>query len=441
MKTLNTKTHRVFVVATLLCSLLTVSDSALLAQEGRADLPPGFESGRSPLLTYETKHLLGISVIPVEQGLEVVDIQDHSPVLDLKSPDDPNTRGKLEVHDVLISVDGMTVKNLEELRASLASCQGQCELKILNHHNQDVVVAIATPKVEEQPSIKVAVEAANTKKVHVIVAGLTNDPLLGRSIYVSQLKIESMFKAYIQQEQLHMTILSGDDCNAQMICETIQSQPVGFKDSLVFYYLGHGAFDPTYAVGDTYGGHFLDMPSGDLLRRTVWDHLNGMPARFKVFISDACNVESIADPEARIVADTGDRTISLVGPTALEWLFLGHSGSWDAMSARKGERAWYSPDVGGWFSDCFVRETLRSHEWARIADQLPTEVNKFYQVKKAEFLTRPATTEAITLAQLRSQGSMVPVLRNHARIDSQPPVSLDLKRTINQPYIVRKRLP
>ncbi len=418
-----------FVVAGVFFAMWPMDGPGLLAQQGQADLPSGFESGRSPLLQYEMKHLLGIGVTPVEGGLKVIEIQDRSPVLQLQVPDAPNELSQLEVNDVLVEVAGVPVRSLEELKTALAACQDQCELKILDHRTQGIVVAVVKPKLVEHPVMLAAAGPAKGKQVHVIVAGLTDDPLLGSSIIRTQTEIESMFKGEIPADELHLTLLTGDDCNAQKICETIQSQPVGFKDALVLYYMGHGAFDPRFAEGDFYGGHFLDIPSGDLMRRTVWDHLNAMPARFRVLVSDACNVEGAADPSAKIVAESRLVTKIVVGPTKLEWLFLGHSGSWDAMAARKGERAWYSPDVGGWFSKCFVEEVRLTQEWASLSNQLPTRVNEYYGKRKAEFLANPATTEAIALNQLQKQGSMVPILVNHARKDSQPPVPLDVKRT------------
>ena len=440
MSTFDIGRRWMFVVAGVFFAMWPMAGPELLAQQGQADLPSGFESGRSPLLQYEMKHLLGIGVTPVEGGLRVVAIQDRSPVLQLQVPDAPNEISQLEVNDILVEVAGVPVRSLEELKAALAVCQDQCELKILDHRTQAIVVAIVKPKQVEHPVMLAAAGPAKGRQVHVIVAGLTDDPMLGSSIIRTQREIESMFKGEIPLDGLHLTILTGTDCNAQKICETIQSQPVGFKDALVVYYLGHGAYDPRFAEGDPYGGHFLDIPSGDLMRRTVWDHLNAMPARFRVLVSDTCNIEGVADPSAKIVSESRQVTKIIVGPTKLEWLFLGHSGSWDAMAARKGERAWYSPDVGGWFSACFVEEVRLTQEWASLTNRLPARVNEYYGKRKAEFLANPATTEAIALDQLRSQGSMDPILVNNARKDSQPPVPLDLKRMFVQEVTVGVRI-
>ncbi len=426
-------------VSGVLFAVWPMNCPTLMAQQGQADLPSGFESGRSPLLQYEMKHLLGIVVQPVEGGLRVVEILERSPVLQLQLPNAPNEQSQLEVNDILVDVAGMPVRSLAELKAALAASPDRCELRILDHRTQGIVEAIVQPKAEEHPVMLAAAGPAKGKQVHVIIAGLTDDPLLGSSIKHTQSMLESMFTGEIPTEELHMTLLTGPDCNAQKICETIQSQPVGFKDALVVYYLGHGAYDPRYAEGDPYGGHFLDIPSGDLMRRTVWDHLNAMPARFKVLVSDACNVESAADPSARIRSEKRLISKVVVGPTKLEWLFLGHSGSLDTMAASKGERAWYSPDVGGWFSKCFVDEVRLHQEWSSLSNELPARVNAYYAKRRVEFLGEPATTESIAINQLRSQESMTPVLMNRTKKDSQPPVPLNVKRTFTQEISVGVR--
>jgi hypothetical protein len=217
------------------------------------------------------------------------------------------------------------------------------------------------------------------------------------------------------------------------IAKGIDNLTIGFDDCLFVYFLGHGAYDSRLQESDPFGGHFFDLPGTDLLRRTVWSHLDAKPARLKILVSDSCNVKGLVSSQNRsyTVESVFGRTVT--ESTNLEWLLLGHSGTLDINAASKDEYAWYSKIEGGWFTSAFVRLMNQDSRWNTVTSQLPAETNRVFQQNKRTFLGIPATTNPIEASALNQQRSMTPSVSADVDRDASPPFPVGISRNIGKP--------
>jgi hypothetical protein len=166
--------------------------------------------------------------------------------------------------------------------------------------------------------------------------------------------------------------LTGDDVTAENILRAVDDLDVQPTDALFFYYEGHGAYDPDLADGDSEGGHFLAMPSGDLRRSELMQHLKDKGARLTVCITEVCNVAATfhADPYEVVAPEpTEDRSVkdvATVTSASLERLLFDFTGVVDVNAADQGQSSW-STQQGGWFTQSFL-QTLDDDDQLRGVD-------------------------------------------------------------------------
>jgi hypothetical protein len=405
---------------------------AISAQSTQATFGEGFTlDGRSPLLEYSSQRRLRIEVVAVAEGLKVVKIYENSPVLRLRSPGDRKLVASMEVNDVIQSINGVPLRTGEDLVQELQTVGSECEIEVLDIRTNNLVTWMVKPADTFTPKMAAADQIDAPAKIHIIIAAATNDKNLGQSIELSVGNLQSMFHANVDPHSLNLQVLQGANCNAFGIASAIANLKVGFQDGIMIYYLGHGAYDATLVDQDPFHGHFFDFPGTDLLRRTVWGHLDSKPVRLRILISDACNNSSQAKLKVPPARAKSFEPKTVTRSTNLEWLLLGYSGDLDINAASRDEFAWYSNDLGGWFTESFVPVAGRNSDWGQVTEMLPREVNRVFQKNKRHFLGLPATTATVPIELLRSQSNLTPIISADLVRDDSPPFPQDVERTLN----------
>ena len=424
-----------------------VLSQALVGQERNANLVDGFESGMSPRLAYQSVRRLWVDVEPTSGGLLVTGLYPNSPARRMKSRDGTIPIAMLEPDDIILSIDGRATLTQQELANGIMASSQWCELVVRDRRTGKNRAWMAEPVWAnmpiQRPRPRIVAEAMESPtKLYAIVVAATNDPDLGRFIEHSLAELQSCLASGIEANRIELKVLSGDDCSAAQLIQALEELSPNANDALLVYYLGHGAYDPQFAKDDPYGGHFLDLPGKDLLRKTLWDQMESTYSRLRVLITDSCNVESVADPDARFLHELRTVERSIRGSTPLEWLFLGHRGRCDVGAASKGQFAWYSRDIGGWFTNRWIATSDKSSSWTEVRDRVIPATEELYAVKKREYQAAPATTKPASIAQLAQQEKMTPqILLTRVKRDSEDPIGVNGERRFSSSVTASIREP
>ena len=430
-------TRKISLAIGMLSGVLLLTNLAS-AQVEKAQLGAGYEAGLSPKLNYETVGRLLLTVAPEGGQLRVTAIDKNSPALSMKSPNNPNEEASLETGDFIRAVDGQPVSNVQALQKLLGAAEGEHRIEIVDHRTQQAFEWLIQPQLTKRPQMRASQALDRKRKAFVVIAGLTNDPDIGPGVDFSVEEIARTLQGDIDPEMIEILKLTGSECRCDTILETILTLPTTADDSLVVFFLGHGAFDPDFE-NDQSRGHFFDLPGGDLLRRVLWDHMQATPARARMLVTDTCNVESEAKPSQKYAAELRTTIRQQVGPTKWEWLLLGHKGVLDVGATSRNQRAWFSSDIGGWFSTSFIKACNASPngQWPKVFQDLPNQTQQLFVKKRQEFLDNPGITRPEVIERLRQQDRMTPVVRNNLNRDQMPPVDASARRQMTQEVVVR----
>jgi hypothetical protein len=243
------------------------------------------------------------------------------------------------------------------------------------------------------------------RKVNALLVGLTDDKKLGVSIQKNMEELKKALTKGIPSEELELHIVEGSDCNAREILKQIDAINVSNDDSFFVYYLGHGAYDPRYAKGDPSGGHYMQIPSGDILRRTITNRMLAKRCRLTVFVSDTCNVKYETNNLFVAEASTSVRVFEDFLP--LQKLFHFHSGFLDVSGSSKDEFGWFHPDHGGFFSHSFLSTFPTSSSWQELLKQSTDQTVDLYQRRRKVVLADP-NPNSNTVKYMRAQSSQTP---------------------------------
>jgi hypothetical protein len=410
----------------------------------------GFEKGDSPFLKYQRVRRLYVDVEPTASGLLVTGLYPNSPAKRMSSIDGSITGVELEPNDVIISVDGKATQSPQDLSKHLTESGDSCEMVVRDNRSGNRQVWMVNPVWANVPIHRnrttVASAAAtptipNPSKLFAIIFAATEDASLGNSVKSSLSDLTALLTDNILAERLELRILGGNDCTVFNLINTLETLGSSPNDSLLIYYLGHGAYDPRFEATDPYGGHFLDLPEQDILRKTLWDHMDSTYARLRILVTDSCNVQSIAQDDALYEMRTQTRQVQIRGATPIEWLMLGHRGRCDFGAASKGEFAWYSPDTGGWFTSKWISLSGTEPSWTTVRDRVIPETRTLFENKKNELESNPAALSPTTRSQLQQQKTMSPqILLTRLRKDEQDPIGLQTVRNLGVNSAVRVRI-
>ena len=182
---------------------------------------------------------------------------------------------------------------------------------------------------------------SRAQKVHVLMAGDTADPKIGKAVGHDLDAAAVAFFILLRERQLDDTKLRGDEVSAAEILKAIDRFRVQPDEAMVFYWSGHGAFDND--------GHYLHMPKGgNLYRSTVFGAMKKKQARLTVLLTDCCNDFSDATAGLPRVSPSSPDPNRPTSPL-FETLFVKSRGVVDVNAAAEGEVAMGVKD-GGLFS-------------------------------------------------------------------------------------------
>lgn len=362
--------------------------------------------------------------------IEVVD--EDSPLAAMKSAnpaetDDPPARA--EKGDVITHINGKKIADISDYYTALKEAGTEARITIADIQNGESTDWIVKTAARRPPQTESQVNS-DGPRVHVIYAALTHGDRLSECIRPHTNDFEETVRNLIGRDYLaSYTALFGTSCTAAHIRATIQELTVQPDDALFVYYQGHGAYDPTYAVGDPSEGHFLQLPGEGLLRSELLALCASRKPRLVFLSTDCCNVQGTVTEPSKASSIRYPHVIT--GWTALERLLLSYSGVADITASSRGEFAWYDTLRGGWYSSVFIEQSYKrttsviaddDNEWSTFMGDLRGATNLRFLDLKARFKENSDGT-------LRMQASMLPrYTLSVARTNTRAP--LNRQRTI-----------
>lgn len=289
-----------------------------------------------------------------DRGAKVVSVNPAGPGawmyrLDMGQP----IRGILEPGDVITAVDGTPIRSQADYYTALnASNRGKIRVAVIDRNTgRELVwdaqaVEVVPPGPDPNPQPPTTKRATGVK---ILLVADTDDGSIGNFIKVSVGKLQDQFEqiADLAPDKVQVKVLTGAQVNAKTINEEVMALRPGPTEAVLYYHLGHGAYDKTRAMRDPSGGHFFALKGGDLFRKQVWDTLKGKGAQLTAMVTDTCNVGAVPNPAFRYVAPITRSGESRV----LANLLLDHAGDIDVSGSSRDQFGWFSPDLGGWWTD------------------------------------------------------------------------------------------
>lgn len=319
----------------------------------------------APRPAAEPEYRLMITVDYVPGGMLVRTVDPNGPGAQMsRSVNGQAFRGILEPGDMIVSVDGVAIRTQDDYVAAMrASNAGRVRLgvkdrntgQVTNWYVQAVPVGPqVNPNPNPNPNPNGPVIAGRATAVTVLIVADTDDLSIGQFIQKSRTRLETeLADIDLPAGRVRVKTLSGNRVSAQGIMAEVNALRVGPTETVVYYHLGHGAFDASRAGWDpTSGGHFFQLPRGDLMRKTVWDTLKAKGAQLTVMVTDTCNIPAPARPMAPAPSIVNEQQY-MMKRSAVGDLLLCHAGEVNVSGSSTNQYGWYSPDLGGWFSDAF----------------------------------------------------------------------------------------
>jgi PDZ domain/Caspase domain len=193
-----------------------------------------------------------------------------------------------------------------------------------------------------------AAAADEAVRLHVILVGNTDDPMIGESVKQDLKNLEATLRAGFEKhkDRLTVKILQGEEFTLKNVRDALRDLKTDGTEAILCYFACHG----TYRPGE---GHLLAMEQPRdrrqahvLLRSDLRHLLREKGARLAVLLTDTCN----AYPPGIELRPL---------PAAPEWetmrhLFLVPRGLVDINAVSEGEVAYGEAKSGGFFSSTFV---------------------------------------------------------------------------------------
>jgi hypothetical protein len=329
-----------------------------------------------------------VNSYPRPDGLVVAWAHPSSPANNMRKAGDPNTRGVIEAGDLITHVNGQPITSLSRYYEIMRSVGGTARVTIKDVRSAHSIEWDVNPVVVDVPIVARPPVRVTGCKAHIIIAASTDDQSIGKNVAVSLQDLKKVVESQIRQERVgSLTVLEADNCRAGRILLAIDQLNVKPQDAILFVYLGHGAFDPSRAAGDTSGGHLFQLPGGDLMRRTLLQHVVAKNGRTSIILSDCCNVAG----KVSLAPVYETRIMKVTGWTNLESLLFAHRGLIDATASSRGQFSWSDNSIGGWFayqlSDTF--QNSKKDDWDTTWKSIVSKTEALYRERRALALRNP----------------------------------------------------
>ena len=188
-----------------------------------------------------------------------------------------------------------------------------------------------------------AIARITTGKIHLIMVADTDDNRIGDSFRSDLYHVPELFAENVPKRQLVVTEISGRDVHRRMILDTVGALKINPDlDTVVFYFSGHGAFDPKTKEHFFYGLGQRDS----CFRSEIQKAIQQFRPQLTVILADTCSVYH-RTPVPTPFHPPGD----IVTP-AFRALFLEPVGLIDINSSQPGQEA-EGDSTGGWFTSTF----------------------------------------------------------------------------------------
>ncbi|MAX36070.1 MAG: hypothetical protein CME33_05845 [Gimesia sp.] len=230
------------------------------------------------------------------------------------------------------------------------------------------------------------------KTLYVVLITDTNSNI-GSSVAIDGKNMKQYFNTRMPDARL--VWLKGNQVSRNRVLSTLQRLPIQEGDSVLCYYSGHGAYDPS--KGWNGNSHYLALSNQDsIFRRTLLSAIKDRKPQPKmsVLITDCCNVKGTpVIPKPKAVRGV------IPKPSLLEHLFFDHQGWIDLTSSRENQYSYcersFRPKAiaveeleiierGGYFTNALL-EVLEGYEFhLQISPgfKLPSWDKVFYDVRK-----------------------------------------------------------
>lgn len=278
--------------------------------------------------------------------------------------------------DLITHVDGYRVAVIDGNVYSLAS--------EIRHSPSGCTLTVQRGGQEQNVLISFGARPVVTNRVHVLLIGLTDDDKIGKGITVNLDQVRSLLEQVPPEKLGTIKRIDGDQCRAATILSALKDLNVAADESVFVYYAGHGAYDPNANTNqDPSGGHFFQIPGGDLRRSTVWELLAAKRARLTVLVTDTCNVPSLP---VEVAAAPG---AGMPPEPPIVTLLLRHQGYVDISGSSRNQFGWYN-STGGVFTNAFTMSVVTgSGNWGDLIRASAKQTRTLYADLKKAALAAP----------------------------------------------------
>ncbi|WP_165231815.1 PDZ domain-containing protein [Aquisphaera insulae] len=263
-------------------------------------------------------------------------------------------------------------------------------------------------------------ERSNLLGVRIIVAIDANSNLTGLETSEHRL---GQFISILERTKarIHTTTIDREKVSPETIVSAIRQCTVNQNESLMFYYIGHGATDPNY-------GHFLSTHGEgqrrDLLRSRLRGEIVRKRAGLSIIVSDCCS----SSGRAQIAVSPAPQVDGELFQT-LEDLFLRSRGVVDITGASyfsqdgAGEFGWFHQHWGGLFTAGFCdamcggqvinRRILDNNQdgvvgWNEIFPVVVENTQRYFTRYKSDVIDGKVEMSPDSVRKIRAQDSQTP---------------------------------
>ena len=224
------------------------------------------------------------------------------PATKLVTADEDRAPGTLEPGDVITHVDGRRIVSMDDYYRAMyvaGAHNGKVKLRVIDVNTGDRVdfetVAERVGGGRAQP--KPRADAKRATKVKALLIGATRDEKIGEGVSKNLQAMEQYVRGLPNfKAETDLARVTGDDVTAQGIMRAVAGLHVEATETLFCYVACHGAHDENLGQGDPSGGHFFQLPGGDLMRRSLLGGLVDCGGQLTVLISDTCNAPALYIP-------------------------------------------------------------------------------------------------------------------------------------------------
>ena len=314
-------------------------------------------------------------------------------------------------------MNGIPAPRLGSIHSAILDDQDRCEVSVYDQRTHQTVSWHLHVSFHSRPIKREQREIGRHGKLFALIIRTDKNSIAARTIEETNERIVAHLNEGIGANRLEVIELAGESASAESILKTIDRLPINSLDSLLVYVLGEDAYDPRFATSDASQGHFFRIDSGDLLRRTLWDHLDSTPARLRALVSD--NSHSLSSSSNPSVANDFRNGRSLrhdlmPQPTNLEWLLLGHRGRVDINAAARNRMSDAQGQSGGWFTHCFCSATRRRDDWQFVPLEMRATLEEFVASRHGTRIDNARHAQAL---RVWLQELSIPEIRLHVTRD------------------------